>query len=80
MAGVAMAKKKAGERSPRNKERKDPAGFKTIGFRVSEEYAAWLERAAKHDRATIAAFLDRAAADYAGRMDGFDESPPDRIP
>lgn len=88
MSTKTMAKRRAaagGEPGPeggaaRNKGRKNPEGFRTIGFRVSDEYAAWLERAAKHDRATIAAFLDRAAADYAGRLDGFGEAPPVRIP
>jgi hypothetical protein len=67
------------QRSPRNKERRDITGFRTIGFRVSQEYAAWLERASKHNRITIAAFLDRAAAEHA-KATGFDETPPDRIP
>ena len=74
-----MAKKKQTERSPNNKERTDLTGFRTIGIRVSIEYAAWLERVGKHDRATIAGFLDRAAADRAKAI-GFDEAPPERIP
>jgi hypothetical protein len=73
-----MAKKKPGERSPRNKERQAP-GFRTIGIRVSDSYAEWLAEAAKHDRVTIAAFLDRAAADRA-RAIGFTRLPPERIP
>ncbi len=79
MANTLMAKKKKpGERSPKNKERKDPVGFRTIGFRVSIEYAAWLDRVATHDRLTIATFLDKAAADRAKAI-GFDEAPPERI-
>jgi hypothetical protein len=73
-----MATKKPGERSPRNKERQD-AGFRTIGVRVSDAYARWLAEAARHDRVTIAGFLDRAAADRA-RAIGFTEPPPERIP
>ncbi len=74
---VAKAKK-SGERSPKNKERQEP-GFRTIGIRVSNAYAEWLAEAAKHDRVTIAAFLDRAAADRA-RVIGFAQVPPPRIP
>lgn len=77
MTGALMAKKAAG-RSPKNKEREGP-GFRTIGIRVSVEYAEWLSKVSKHDRVTIAAFLDRAAADRAQAI-GFTESPPERIP
>ena len=76
---TGMAKKRTGQRSPKNKERKDVTNFRTLGFRVSKEYAAWLERAAKHNRITIAAFLDRAAAEHA-RATGFNEPAPERIP
>jgi hypothetical protein len=79
MVGTTMARpKKKGARSPKNKERQGP-GFRTIGIRVSEAYAEWLDRAAKHSRVTIAAFLDRGAAREA-RFAGFDEAPPERIP
>jgi hypothetical protein len=78
MASALMAKKKPTERSPKNKERTEP-GFRTVGIRVSNAYADWLERVAKQDRATIAGFLDRAAADRAKAI-GFDEVPPERIP
>jgi hypothetical protein len=77
--GTMAKKKRPGERSPKNKERKDLSGFRTIGFRVSVEYAEWLEAAARHNRITIAAFLDRAAANEA-RVSGFDQPPPERIP
>jgi hypothetical protein len=72
-----MAKKKAESRSPRNKERAAP-GFRTIGIRVSDAYAEWLAQAARHDRATIAAFLDRAASDRAREI-GFATPAPERI-
>jgi hypothetical protein len=74
---VAKAKK-PGARSPKNKERQGP-GFRTIGIRVSDAYAEWLAEAAKYDRVTIAAFLDRAATDRA-RVIGFTQAPPARIP
>jgi hypothetical protein len=79
MVGTLMAKKIPAGRSPKNKERKDVDRFRTIGIRVSAEYADWLERAAKHDRLTIAAFLDKAAGDRAKAI-GFEEPPPERIP
>lgn len=74
-----MAKKKSPEQSAKNKERADLTGYRTIGVRVSVAYAEWLEKAARHDRATIASFLDRAAADRA-KVIGFDEPAPERIP
>lgn len=62
------AKKAAGAPPPRS-----------IAFRVTAAYAAWLERAAKHDRTTNAGFLDRAAADRAKAI-GFTEEAPERLP
>jgi len=73
-----MAKKKpAAQRSPLNKERKE-AGFRTIGLRASDAYADWIAEAADHERSTVAAFLDRAAAAYAKQV-GFQKEPPRRI-
>jgi hypothetical protein len=77
MAGTKMAKKRAG-RSPKNKERLEP-GFRTMGIRMSEAYADWLAAAARHDRVTIAGFVDRAVVDRAKAL-GFDVPPPERIP
>lgn len=73
-----MARKRRDERSARNKERGEP-GFRTIGLRASDAYAEWLARAAKHGRDTVAAFLDKAAAEHAAAI-GFAEPPPERIP
>jgi hypothetical protein len=66
------------EKPSKGKEREGP-GFKTIGIRVTDAYADWIGRAAKHDRATIAGFVDRAVADRA-RAIGFNEPPPERLP
>jgi hypothetical protein len=84
MGTALMSRPKAGQDGgekpkgkPKSKARQGP-GFRTLGIRVSDAYAAWLGRAAKRDRVTIAAFLDRAAADRA-RAIGFDEAPPERI-
>jgi len=77
MAGTAMARPKRGAR-PKGKARQAP-GFKTIGIRVSVAYAEWLEGAAKQDRATIAAFIDRAVVERA-RSIGYEFPPPERLP
>jgi hypothetical protein len=68
--GLKKASKGAGKPEP---------GFRTLGIRVTNAYADWLARAAKHSRSTIATFLDRAAATQA-KLDGFDEPPPERLP
>lgn len=78
MAGSAMAKKKPDERSPKNKERKDP-GFRTLGLRVSEEFAAWADEVAGFDRMTLASFIEKAMVSRAKEI-GFEKSPPKRIP
>ncbi|OJW27590.1 MAG: hypothetical protein BGO49_25295 [Planctomycetales bacterium 71-10] len=49
---------------------------KSVAFRVSADYAEWLERASSFDRSSVSAFLDRAVATYAKTI-GF-ESPPER--
>lgn len=50
---------------------------KTIAMRTSGEYAAWVERLAKHNRSTVAGLLDQALVDYAKSV-GFTEEPPER--
>jgi uncharacterized protein (DUF1778 family) len=72
---ATMAKK----RSPKNKERKDPSGVRTIAFRASLEYAEWLELAAKHNRITVAGFIDQALARHA-EATGVPAPPPERVP
>lgn len=56
---------------------KAPAVPKTIGIRVSPEYAEWVERLARANRTTIAGLVDQALAGHAERI-GFDETPPER--
>jgi hypothetical protein len=73
MAGAVMAKKSAKGRPS------EATGFRTLGIRVTHEYAEWLASAAKHDRVTIAAFIDKAVADRAKAI-GFDEPAPERLP
>lgn len=55
------------------------SGTRPVTFRATPEYAEWLTRAAKADRASVATFLDRAATDRA-RAIGFDEPAPERVP
>jgi hypothetical protein len=50
---------------------------KTIAFRTSAEYAAWVDRLAGHNRTTIAGLLDQALVEFA-RIKGFDEKAPER--
>jgi len=69
--GAIMARKVAASKKP-----PIASGAKSVAFRVSGEYAAWLERAAAHDRSSVSAFLDRAAANYA-KIIQF-EAPPSR--
>jgi uncharacterized protein (DUF1778 family) len=54
-------------------------GVRPVSFQVTLEYADWLARAARHDRSTVATFLDRAAIDRA-RAIGLDEPAPSRTP
>jgi hypothetical protein len=66
-----MAKKKAPAKGKAGPE------TKTIGFRVTAEYAGFLERVASADRSTIAGMIDRAVARYAREI-GVEEPPPER--
>jgi hypothetical protein len=56
-----------------------PMGPKTVAVRATGEWAAWIERAAKHCRTDIAKLIDASVADYV-KLRGFDENPPERIP
>ncbi len=50
---------------------------KSIAFRTSGEYAAWVERLASHNRTTVAGLLDQALVRFAREI-GFDEPAPER--
>jgi len=50
----------------------------TKAFRMSTEYADWVERFANSERISVASLLDRALAEHAKNL-GF-EVPPDRVP
>jgi hypothetical protein len=52
---------------------------KTIGFRVSGEYGAWLDEFADHQRMPVASVIDRALAKLA-EIEGFGSAPPKRLP
>jgi hypothetical protein len=47
------------------------------GVRMTEEYAAWLDRLASMERMSVATLIDRALTAYA-KQAGF-ESPPERV-
>lgn len=55
------------------------ATSRSVRVRVAGEWAAWLERAAKHCRTDIAKLIDAAVADYV-KARGFSEEPPERVP
>lgn len=52
---------------------------KTIGYRVSGEYGAWLDGLAKHFRSTTAGIIDRAVAEWA-ESQGYKAKAPERMP
>jgi hypothetical protein len=54
-----------------------PTSFKSVAFRVSEEYAAWVDGLAASNRTTIAGLMDQALAEFAQRK-GYSQ-PPERI-
>lgn len=58
---------------------KPDSGPKTVGIRVSAEYAEWLDRLAKHYRTTVAGVIDRALAEWT-EAEGYSERPPYRTP
>jgi hypothetical protein len=78
-AGVVIMDKPKGKRPKGRPAKAREENTRAIAFRVTEEYAEWLNRAARADRVTIAGFLDRAAADRAKAI-GFNEPPPERVP
>jgi hypothetical protein len=57
----------------------EPMKPKTVGIRATGEWAAWLDRGAKHCRLDVAKLIDKAVAVYL-KKEGFDEPPPVRIP
>jgi hypothetical protein len=50
---------------------------KTVAFRVSAEYAVWLDGLARKNRTTMAGLLDQALADRAEKI-GYTEPVPER--
>lgn len=50
------------------------ATVKSVAFRVSADYAKWLDEMAAHNRTTVAGLLDQALARHA-RETGFREPP-----
>ena len=71
MSVAQMAKPKR-----KTESAKDP---KTIGFRVTGEYAEWVDRLATKNRSTVAGLIDQSLARFAKEI-GFTEEPPERTP
>lgn len=61
----------------RPKKREVKAEAKSIAFRTSAEYAAWVERLAAHNRSTVAGLLDQALVRFAREI-GFTDPAPER--
>jgi hypothetical protein len=64
---------------PRGRPPKPPVSLRTIGFKATHEWSAWLERFAKRNRTTVAGVIDRALAEMA-KAQGDPEEPPERVP
>jgi predicted transcriptional regulator len=50
---------------------------KAIAFRVSDDYAAWVEKLAAHNRTTVSGMLDQALVRFAKEI-GFTDPAPER--
>jgi hypothetical protein len=66
-------------RPKKSADQRKPTVPRTVGVRASGEWAAWIERAAKHCRTDVAKLIDNAVVEYA-KARGFEEIPPERIP
>jgi hypothetical protein len=75
LAGVAMAKPKAAAK--RGRPLAKDKSVKTLGYRVSPEYLAWISKAARVNRSSISGLIDQAVAKYAQDI-GVADAPPDR--
>jgi hypothetical protein len=82
---ATMARPKSGRKdSDRASDPRTPAppreGIRTLGFRVSIEYADWLNEAARANRTAVADLIDQALAAYVRTLSGFSKPPPPRLP
>jgi hypothetical protein len=75
MIEETMAKPKTRRGRPAAKTQ--DKSVKTLGYRVSSEYLAWITRAAAANRSTISGLIDQAVARYAREI-GVQDPPPDR--
>lgn len=73
---VGVAKMSRPKRKPKGTK---PSGPRTIGVRVTGEWAEWLEELARFSRTDVAKLIDAACAEYA-KNHGFTKTPPERIP
>lgn len=78
---MAMAQPKMGR--PKNSARVREEGAipdpKSIGMRVTGEYALWLEGLATKYRTSVAGIIDRALAEWS-EAEGYEHRPPRRTP
>lgn len=73
MEADVMARPKPGAKG----EGKPAPEGKSIAFRASAEYAAWVEKLAAVNRSTVAGLIDQALVRHANAI-GFPEAPPER--
>ena len=73
VAGATMAKAKA----KRGRPAAEAKSAKTLGYRVTPDYLAWITEAAKRNRSSISGLIDQAVAKYAREI-GVADPPPDR--
>ena len=59
-------------------KKNESKGAKTIGFRVSGEYNAWIDGFAEHERLKIADLIDRALVEWA-KAKNYGPKPPRRV-
>lgn len=73
-----MAATAVGRPKKRTGDNPEPES-RSIGLRVSTDYATWLEGLADHYRTTVAGVIDRALAEWS-ESEGYPSRPPRRIP
>ena len=76
---MAMAAPKMGRPKKQVDDGNPPPEKRSIGMRVSVDYADWLEKLAKHYRTNVAGIIDRALAEWS-QSEGYEHLPPERNP
>jgi hypothetical protein len=68
-----MTKQKAGRGRPPGQDK----SFRTLGYRFSESYPEWINKAAAANRSTVSGLIDQGVSPYA-RAINVSDAPPDR--